>query len=139
MGRFGMWWNRLMMGRYGNDRLNRALMILCLILIAAYVIFRLRILRFAVVLLLIYIYCRMFSRNINARYSENQRFLAFEAKLRGKKYNAAEKARGYKGVKDKDHKILRCPSCGEKLRVPRGAGKIMISCPYCHTKFQKKV
>ncbi|MFQ8847106.1 MAG: hypothetical protein ACLR84_06630, partial [Clostridia bacterium] len=88
----------------------------------------------------IYIYCRAFSRNINRRAAENQRYLQFAGSVRSKFGRGAGNPYGQTPrTKDNTHKILRCPGCGEKLRVPKGAGKINISCPHCHTKFTKKV
>lgn len=161
MNRFGMWFANLMRGRYGNDNLNRFLLIVSLILIIADMFVRRRLLYMLAVLILIYVYCRMFSRNINARYRENQKFLQFTAKFRrsgagrgntsyggayggGQYGNAAGSgsagwSRKAKPVKDKNHKIFKCPVCGEKLRVPKGAGKISITCPHCGEKFIKKV
>ena len=141
MNRFGMWFANLMRGRYGMFVRRRLLYMLA-------------------VLILIYVYCRMFSRNINARYRENQKFLQFTAKFRrngrpgnasyggayggGQYGNAANSGsagwgRKAKPAKDRDHKIFKCPVCGEKLRVPKGAGKISITCPHCGEKFIKKV
>lgn len=160
MNRFGMWFANLMRGRYGNDNLNRFLLIVSVILIIADMFVRRRLLYMLAVLILIYVYCRMFSRNINARYRENQKFLQFTAKFRrnggpgnasyggayggGRYGNAANSGsagwgRKAKPAKDRDHKIFKCPVCGEKLRVPKGAGKISITCPYCGEKFIKKV
>ena len=155
MNRFGMWFANLMRGRYGNDNLNRFLLIVSLILIIADMFVRRRLLYMLAVLILIYVYCRMFSRNINARYRENQKFLQFTAKFRrsgrsghgnasygGGQYGNAENAgwgRKARPAKDRDHKIFKCPVCGEKLRVPKGAGKISITCPHCGEKFIKKV
>ena len=82
MNRFGMWFANLMRGRYGNDNLNRFLLIVSVILIIADMFVRRRLLYMLAVLILIYVYCRMFSRNINARYRENQKFLQFTAKFR---------------------------------------------------------
>ena len=160
MNRFGMWFANLMRGRYGNDNLNRFLLIVSVILIIADMFVRWRLLYMLAVLILIYVYCRMFSRNINARYRENQKFLQFTAKFRrnggpgnasyggayggGQYGNAANSGsagwgRKAKPAKDRDHKIFKCPVCGEKLRVPKGAGKISITCPHCGEKFIKKV
>ena len=30
---------------------------------------------------------------------------------------------------------LTCPDCGQRVRVPRGKGKIRITCPNCKSKF----
>ena len=160
MNRFGMWFANLMRGRYGNDNLNRFLLIVSVILIIADMFVRRRLLYMLAVLILIYVYCRMFSRNINARYRENQKFLQFTAKFRrnggpgnasyggayggGQYGNTANSGsagwvRKEKPAKDRDHKIFKCPVCGEKLRVPKGAGKISITCPHCGEKFIKKV
>lgn len=160
MNRFGMWFANLMRGRYGNDNLNRFLLIVSVILIIADMFVRWRLLYMLAVLILIYVYCRMFSRNINARYRENQKFLQFTAKFRrnggpgnasyggayggGQYGNTANSGnagwgRKAKPAKDRDHKIFKCPVCGEKLRVPKGAGKISITCPHCGEKFIKKV
>ena len=160
MNRFGMWFANLMHGRYGNDNLNRFLLIVSVILIIADMFVRWRLLYMLAVLILIYVYCRMFSRNINARYRENQKFLQFTAKFRrnggpgnasyggayggGQYGNTANSGsagwgRKAKPAKDRDHKIFKCPVCGEKLRVPKGAGKISITCPHCGEKFIKKV
>ncbi len=33
-------------------------------------------------------------------------------------------------------KVMSCPSCQKKLAVPRGKGKIKITCPHCSHKFE---
>ena len=38
----------------------------------------------------------------------------------------------------KTHKIYRCKGCGRKIRVPKGKGKIEISCPLCGNKFIRR-
>ena len=136
MNRFSMWFADFMRGRYGMDSLNRFLLIAAFVLIVADWILRWRILDILTLAILIYTYCRVFSRNIYARQRENQRFLQLASRYgRG----SGRPGGGFSVVKDKSHKILRCPGCGEKLRVPKGAGNIMISCPHCHTRFNKKV
>jgi len=128
MGSFKMWLANFMRGRYGNDDLNKFLIIVTLVLIILDIFVRWRWIDILTVLLLIYIYSRMFSRSINNRYAENQKFLGFISKFRG-----------VGAVNTKSHKVMRCPGCGQRLRVPKGAGTIMIKCPNCNTQFQKKV
>ena len=148
MGRFNMWLASVMRGRYGMDNLNRTLMIVTFILILLNMFLRSRIVSFVILILLIYIYYRMFSRNLNARYSENMRYMKLENAVRSRfgrggyrSYDGGSAGSFGGGMKAKDrtHKILRCPGCGEKLRVPKGAGKINIKCPHCGTQFIKKV
>jgi len=138
MNRFSMWFSDFMRGRYGMDSFNRFLLIVAFVLIVTDWILRWRILDILTLVILIYTYCRIFSRNIYARQQENQRFLQLSSRY-GKGSGRAGRTGSFSVAKDKDHKILRCPGCGEKLRVPKGAGNIMISCPHCHTKFNKKV
>ena len=150
MNRFSMWFANFMRGRYGMDNFGRFLMILALVLIVADLFLRWRILDLLTVAILIYVYCRMFSRNVNARHRENQRYLEVSAGFRRKfgkgkggygnsGYGGGTAGTGFGGRRDDTHTILRCPGCGEKLRVPKGAGTILIGCPHCGTKFTKKV
>ena len=82
---------------------------------------------------IVYTYFRIFSRNISKRAQENQKYLSATAKLRqrlNKEKNMMKQR--------KDYHIYTCPSCGQKVRIPRGKGKIEISCPKCHSKFVKR-
>lgn len=139
MGNFRMWLANFMRGRYGNDEFNKFLIAVALILIIIDLFVSMRLIDIMTVLLLIYIYSRMFSRSINNRYRENQKFLAFVSKFSGGKGTGNGGGFAGFGGRDKDNKILRCPHCGQRLRVPKGAGTIMIKCPNCNTQFQQKV
>ena len=37
-----------------------------------------------------------------------------------------------------DAVTLKCPKCGQRVRVPRHKGKLLVSCPKCHTKFDAR-
>jgi len=124
---------RLMIGRYGNDTLNRVLFAFCCVLIVLNYILNWRLLRLALLLLLVVCYLRMFSRNIQARYLENQKFLTVWQPLQQKAYQAKRQF-----ADRKTHRYYRCPQCKKRLRVPRGRGKIQITCPYCQKQFIKK-
>ena len=101
---------RFMMGRYGNDRLNQCLLTLAMILLilswfttdAFYMV---------AVLILVYAYYRMFSKNTYKRYAENQRFVQWECKMKGK-LNKKKKELSQL----KTHHIYKCPNC--KLAPP---------------------
>ena len=123
---------RFMMGRYGNDKFNQFLMITALIclVISFFGPSLFYILGF---LIMIYAYFRMFSRQIYKRAEENQKYLRIEMKVRG---FFQKKKREFSQMKD--YHIYKCPKCKQKLRVPRGRGRIAITCRKCGDEFIKK-
>ena len=80
-----------------------------------------------------YGYFRMFSRNISKRSSENYAYLQKTERIRA--WFGKIKRRI---VQSRDYHIYKCPSCGQKIRVPRGKGKICITCPKCRKEFEKR-
>lgn len=123
---------RFMVGRYGNDRLNQVLMIAAMVaLVISF--FGPRLFYLIALLILIYAYFRMFSKNTYKRSMENNKYLQWEYK--GKQF-IAKKKRMFKQAKT--HHIYKCPSCRQKIRVPRGKGRIEIRCPKCGQTFIKK-
>ena len=80
-----------------------------------------------------YSYFRMFSKNIPARYAENQKFLNIRYNVMVK-WNLKKKHL----IESKTHRFFKCPQCKQKVRVPKGRGKICITCPKCKTEFVKK-
>lgn len=122
---------RFMRGRYGADELSKFMMLVTIIVVVASFFVRLPYVTLGVSIfmwvMLFLVYYRMFSRNIQRRYAENMRFIKIRNKLFHKN-----------GVTDKDHKIYLCPSCKQKIRVPRGRGKICITCPSCRKEFIKR-
>lgn len=129
---------RFMAGRYGIDALSRALLICGIVLwvISAFcgkVAWLCNGLYFIALALVVYGYVRTFSKNISKRYAENVKYCQFIGKIK-------DKFRREKYLMDqrKDYRIFSCPGCGQKVRIPKGKGKIEISCPKCKTKFIKK-
>ena len=86
-----------------------------------------------VLLLLGYVYFRMLSKNISARYAENQKFLELKEKFLG----FFRRGSGNVG-RQGDNMIFRCPKCSQKIRIPCGKGMVEITCPKCRTKFRKR-
>ena len=126
------WLRRFMMGRYGNDQLNVALMIFSLLILILGQVLRFSPLVWVAVILLVLCYARMFSRNTSRRYGENMKFIKFWNPIRN--WFLGIRARG----KDKTHRYYKCPKCKLRVRVPKGKGKIKITCPSCKTSFIKK-
>ena len=132
-GRFRDKMANFMAGRYGSDQLNNALLLLGLGLIVVEWISRWRWVGIFVLALLILCYFRMFSRNIQARYAENQWFLRRWGPVSNRLRNMLARFRDRK-----THRYFKCPQCKQRLRVPRGRGKINITCPHCHHQFIRK-
>ena len=116
---------RFMQGRYGGDKLNIALIwiafgayIISLLIPVAAVKMALWLVYYG---LLIWAVFRMLSRNTYKRYQENRKYLRLLERL-----------------KDRQHKYFDCPRCRQQVRVPRGKGKISITCPKCGERFVKK-
>ncbi|MGN0298033.1 MAG: hypothetical protein ACI4C1_02420 [Lachnospiraceae bacterium] len=124
---------RFMQGRYGNDQLNNFTLIAMLILIVLSWITNWGLFYTLALVLLIWSYFRMLSRNIPKRQAENQKFLQIWNKvttpLNKEKYYMEQR---------KTHHIYSCPNCKQKIRIPKGKGKIQITCPKCKHQFIKK-
>ena len=114
---------RFMQGRYGAggaDAFTRFLSILTFVFILLS-FFRVPFTYIIAIVLIVYMYFRLLSRNYYKRQQEN-----FFARTKNH----------FKQLKT--HHIYRCPTCRQKIRVPRGKGRIEIRCPKCGTKFIKK-
>jgi hypothetical protein len=115
-----------MQGRYGSDKLNTFLLIIGVItsvlsMLTAFfnpVSFVFTLISY---FLMGWVIFRMLSRNTYKRYQENRKFLRFWERL-----------------KDREHRHYGCPRCHQPVRVPRGKGKIAITCPKCKEKFIRK-
>ncbi len=123
---------RFMYGRYGFDSLGKCLLALGIVLAVLSNFPHLHRLAILTWVCLILIYYRMFSKNIYKRSAENQWYLAKTAKLRNWFFRQKQLMQ-----QRKTHHIYRCPSCRQKIRVPRGKGRIEIRCPKCSATFIK--
>ena len=125
---------RLMSGRYGNDALGIALLILSFLINLFGTFFPTQ--RTLVALLaylpVLWAFYRIFSRKIAARRKENQAFLNLVKPFR------KEGKRLHLNLTQKAYRHYSCPSCGQLVRVPSGRGRIEISCPSCRHTFVKK-
>ena len=124
-GRLSAALRNFMAGRYGNDHLNMALLgvgvvcsLLSMFVRGAGINLMLTVISYGVLGLVIF---RSLSRNTYKRYQENRKFLMFLDR-----------------IKDREHRYFDCPRCHQPVRVPRGKGKILITCPKCQEKFTRK-
>ena len=113
---------RFMEGRYGSDKLNTAILMVALVLVLVYTFLPFGLVKIILwiisYVLMIWAIFRMLSRNTYRRYQENRRFLQI-----------------VDGIRDREHRYYNCPTCRQRVRVPRGKGKISITCPKCREKF----
>ena len=124
---------QFMIGRYGTDGLNQFLSIASIVMLLISLITRVSLFTYVGMVLLILCYYRSLSRNISKRTEENYKFYTLKDRIRSK----------FSSLRDqwnnrKLYHYYRCPQCRQKLRVPRGRGRIQISCPRCGTQFIKK-
>lgn len=124
---------RFMQGRYGADQLNTLLLTLAvLITLINSLTLRSAILTLLADILLIWTIFRMFSRNTWKRRKENNRYLELTRPVRS--WFSLTRRR----LTDREHRYFVCPRCHQNVRVPRGRGRIEITCPRCKTTFERK-
>ena len=123
--RLGYGLRNFMVGRYGTDKLNMVILsaglVVCLVstfIDSATVNLLLTAVSYGLMIWALY---RSFSRNTYKRFQENRKFLQLIDR-----------------VKDREHRYYDCPKCRQVVRVPRGKGKIAITCPKCKERFVKK-
>ncbi len=125
MANLGQSLRRFMAGRYGTDRLNMVILITGVIISLIGAFIRLPVLNLLTTFvsygLMFWAIFRSFSRNTYRRYEENRKFMQL-----------------FDALKDREHRYFDCPKCRQRVRVPRGKGKIAITCPKCREKFVRK-
>ena len=130
------WKNKMMQfmqGRYGADQMGQMLSSVSMVFLIISLFSRNQAWFLLAVIGIVYNYFRMFSKNISKRYAENQKYLKMTAGIRRKLASWKSQL-----AQRKIYHIYRCPGCKQKIRVPRGRGKIEIRCPKCNTRFVKK-
>ena len=127
------WFRRFMAGRYGTDSLNKLLSVVSIILLLLSMFTRWMILYPIALLFLLCSLFRSFSRNTWKRGRENQIYWKATQKIRT----------GFQTMKTrfaqrKTHRFYKCKSCRATLRVPKGRGRMVITCPKCKEKFERR-
>ena len=123
---------RFMIGRYGVDSFSRFMLGVALAICVLDIFINSAMLSTWFYILVIYSYFRIFSKNHQKRYQENMKFLQFKNKFTSKFEKEINMMK-----QRKTHHIYKCPTCSQKIRIPRGKGRICITCPKCKTEFTK--
>lgn len=119
-----------MIGRYGQDELGKFILSLALILLVINLFVKTSALSALALILIFYSYYRIFSRDTSARYAENKKFLDTIEPLRRKFFTSKNKYENRKV-----YKYIKCPNCKLEMKVPKGKGKIKVTCKSCGNKF----
>lgn len=113
---------KFMQGRNGVDELNRILLYAVLVFYVLSIILQSLILDYLAFAGVLYLLYRTLSKNLYVRREENRKFVTWLETTR------------IKVEQRKDYKIFKCKGCGRNIRVPRGKGKIEVTCPMCGKK-----
>lgn len=127
---------QFMYGRNGVDLFSRFLTYFALVLLILRLVIRGvagSVMWYLALAVLVYAYFRIFSKNLGKRRAENAKYYHYRTKA----------VNGFRDWRDRrrqsrDFKFFRCPSCRAMLRVPRGKGRIRVTCRKCGTAFERK-
>ncbi|MFL2029617.1 hypothetical protein [Loigolactobacillus zhaoyuanensis] len=123
-----------MRGRYGiMDSLNKFLMAVGLLLIFLTLFVHTTWLNLLGLLVLVVAYWRIFSRKIYQRAAENTKF-----QQRTNWVTKPLRRRYREWQQRKQYRFFTCKSCHQRIRIPRGKGKIQITCPQCRHQFRAR-
>ena len=124
---------QFMSGRYGADELSKVTLGACLVFMVLNLFLRIRGFYLLAILLLVLSYFRMLYRDYARRSAENQKYLQI-------KRNVISRLGLTRRQIDerKVYHIYRCPNCRQKIRIPRGKGNIIVTCPKCRHEFSKR-
>lgn len=125
------WLRKFMYGRYGVDALSMTVIIFGFLISLVSPYFEIP--SIISMIIFVYAYYRVLSKNINKRYTENQKFLKLVKPITKwfKKFKMRMDGR-------KDYKYFKCKNCKQEIKIPKGKGKIRVTCPKCGEKTVKK-
>lgn len=136
----GIKFQQFMAGRYGIDTLYKALLVLYFVLILlGSILARFTRVGYAItfvlsLLVLLFAFYRVFSKNIAARRKENGWWMKQTAPIQKECRLLADKWKFRK-----THVFKKCPNCKAVLRLPKKKGKHNVNCPHCKQNFKVHV
>jgi len=123
---------QFMSGRHGLDDLGRGLNILAMVMLVLGSLLLPQLSSLAMMLVIVGIF-RIMSRNVYKRTQENEAYMRLRYKITRWVSSHIQQIKNRK-----TYRYYRCPSCRQSLRVPKGKGKIAVTCPKCKTVFDKR-
>lgn len=155
--------DKFMKDRYGADELTIVLGICGIVIALIGSLARIQWLNWVAIFVIIIAVLRGLSKNIDARRKENDAFVSATAKVPGlgsfvqslsggataarnsaaagttkQDFERTKKQAKQMWKKRKTNAFLKCPNCGQMLSVPKGKGKIIVTCPKCHTRMETR-
>ena len=157
--------DKFMKDRYGADELTIVLGIAGVVLALIGSIAQAQWLSWIAIFVIVVGVARGLSKNIDARRKENESFVSATAKIPGlgkfvsglsggataarsassaasgaskQDFERTKRQAKQMWKKRKTNAFLKCPNCGQMLSVPKGKGKIIVTCPKCHTKMETR-
>lgn len=124
---------KIFQGRNGPDGFGRFILLLSVLLSLIQIFYKSRVFYVLSWLLFIYVFFRMFSKNVWKRQKENQQFYQWFSPVIQKYTLWIQKIKNRR-----TYRYLKCPKCKQEIRVPKGKGKIRIHCPKCKEIFESK-
>ena len=123
------WFRKFMMGRSGSDQLSVFLLVISIVMTWTGQLAGLSLLIMTSYVVLLIALFRIFSKDVSKRRTENYQFLMRTRPARERLYAIWRRVKG-----SGTHYYFRCENCRKKLRVPKGKGKILVTCPICKMK-----
>ena len=128
-----IWLENWQQSRYGMDEFSNLLLCVSAALVSGSILLR-KFTVYPLIILLaaapgIWAIARCLSRNISGRRQENNSYLKFKDEI-AYQVSLRKKTRDIR----KSYRYFTCKDCKCRYRVPRGHGKIQITCPSCGKK-----
>ncbi|ABR46679.1 Zn-finger containing protein [Alkaliphilus metalliredigens QYMF] len=127
------WLKKFMIGRSGGDQLSIYLLALSLVLTVIGQLAGTSIVVTIGYIPLFVAISRVLSKDVQKRRMENYKFAIFISPIYAKLKKVESRIKGAK-----THKHFKCANCKTMLRVPKGKGEILVTCPKCKTKCTRK-
>ncbi len=125
---------------YGFDRLTRDMLILAIVLGVLAAVFSLTYFGAALIGGSVVLTALSLLRCVSTRRERRQDELLGYEKVTGAVGGFFSKLfGGRKKNEDPNYSYFRCPDCRQRMRAPKGTGRIRVTCTHCGKQFERKV